>query len=150
MKSWQLYYSRLVMFFRAHRKTHTLIVRLILAISVSMPFALYGNAEEPSLTINPSRCIALHEGQICYVNLKIEWKSLPLDEYCLFDERYDEPLVCWQGNELASYVYDFNAKANVNFIIRNKGEGEEQVKALVRISWVYKSNNKNTSRWRLF
>jgi len=103
-----------------------------------------------SLSVKPNRCIALQQGQTCYSTLDFRWKTPTTGEYCLFDERQTKPLVCWTGNTMDSFRQKFKSDKNVNYEIRLKLGDQTLANALVKISWVYKSNTSSTSRWRLF
>ncbi len=103
-----------------------------------------------SLTVKPERCIALQQGQTCYVRLSFKWITPTTGEYCLFDESRTKPLVCWSGNATDSYKLMFRSDKNVNYQIRSKLGEQTLAEALVKISWIYKSNTSSTSRWRLF
>ena len=111
-----------------------------------------------SLKVKPSRCIALQQGQSCFADLTFRWSTPETGDYCLFDERQANPLVCWAGNELASYKVAFKSDINVKYEIRTSTDAtagstnseHALAQTLVKISWVYKSNNPSTSRWRLF
>lgn len=105
-----------------------------------------------TLTVKPERCIGLQQGQVCYATLKFKWTTPASGEFCLFDERQADPLVCWIGSTQEMFTQKFKSNTNVTFEIRRKNDREQLVlaRALVKVSWVYKSNNSSTSRWRLF
>jgi len=72
-----------------------------------------------SLSVKPSRCIALHQGQTCYASLTFRWETPATGEYCLFDERQPDPLVCWAGNKKEAYKHELTftvASACKNFV----------------------------------
>jgi len=108
------------------------------------------DSNAPMLVVKPDRCIGLHQGQTCYANLAFRWQTPVTGEYCLFDDRMPEPLICWAGNERSAYNYEFAADKNVVYDIRTRLDQQSISQALVKISWVYKSNTKSSSRWRLF
>ena len=110
----------------------------------------YADSSTSSLTVKPNQCIALQQGQSCYATLHFQWVTPASGEYCLFDERQTKPLVCWTGNTMGSFKQKFKSDENVNFEIRSKLSEQALADALVKISWVYKSNTSSTSRWRLF
>jgi len=101
-------------------------------------------------SVRPARCIALHQGQTCYATLKFQWKTPRGSEYCLFDTRLDNPLLCWKGRGSSEHRLEFASDKNVSYEIRDVQSQQTLSDALVKISWVYKSNRKATSRWRLF
>jgi len=103
-----------------------------------------------TLAIEPNRCIALQQGQVCYADLKFQWKTPATGEYCLYDERPSDPLLCWMGNTVTVYKQKFSSRKNVNYEIRLKSSEQPLAQATVKVSWIYKSNTSSTSRWRLF
>ena len=105
---------------------------------------------DSSLTVKPNQCIALQQGQTCYATLNFQWATPTTGEYCLFDHRQTKPLVCWSGNTMDAFTQKFQSDENVNFEIRLKSSEQALADALVKISWVYRSNTSSTSRWRLF
>jgi len=117
------------------------------ALTTSSAFA---DNVSPSLGVKPNRCIALHQGQTCYANLSFRWNTPATGEYCLFDDRKSDPLVCWTGNSRLTYKHEFVADSNVVYDIRIRNEQQSLSQAMVKISWVYKSNTESNSRWRLF
>lgn len=126
------------------------IVKLIAFVFVFVPGATVADKLSTTLTIEPSRCIALEQGQVCFASLKFRWTNPATGEYCLFDERQRNPVVCWEGNTITSYKLEFKSNKNVRYEIRSKLSDQSLAQALVKISWVYKSNTTSTSRWRLF
>lgn len=102
------------------------------------------------LTVKPDRCIGLQQGQVCFETLTFTWTTPGTGEYCLFDERQANPLVCWVGDSEQVFTQKFESNINVNYEIRLKNNQNPLAQALVKVSWIYKSNTSSTSRWRLF
>lgn len=129
-------------------------MRLVLKLAaLSLMLALgITHAENPieDLTVKPDRCIGLQQGQVCFAKLKFTWTTPASGEFCLFDERRADPLVCWIGRSKSTFSQKFESNKNVTYEIRLKNNSEALAQALVKVSWVYKSNNSSTSRWRLF
>lgn len=126
------------------------IFKLIAVSFVLSPGTTLADNLPTTLIVEPNRCIALQQGQTCYADLKFEWANPPTGQFCLFDERQPDPVVCWMGNTLVSYKLQFKSDKNVNFEIRSKPSDLSLAQVLVKVSWVYKSNTSSTSRWRLF
>jgi len=124
-----------------------IIVALLLVISANN-----ARAEESAVTLSvtPDRCIALQQGQTCYATLNFRWETPNVGEFCLFSQAQSDPIVCWVGSSPLPYRHEFASDENVNYEIRLKKAKEVLARTLVKISWVYKSNTKSTSRWRLF
>ncbi len=106
--------------------------------------------ESYKLTVKPTRCIALHKGQVCYQKLKFRWKMLSSEDFCLYQESKDEPLACWSGNERSNFEYKFESSTSESFSIRRKDTDDSVAEVKVTLSWVYRTGRKNSSGWRLF
>lgn len=111
---------------------------------------VFADNSAPSLSVRPDRCIALHQGQTCYASLAFRWNTPATGEYCLFDDRKSEPLICWIGDRRVAFKHEFVADRNVVYDIRTRNGQQSLSQVLVKISWVYKSNTESNSRWRLF
>jgi len=137
-----------------YSKKRVWVMRNVLKLLVLCPLLSltnsYAENQNISLSVKPNRCIALHQGQTCYATLKFKWTTPNDNEYCLFSDLHESSIVCWIGSTLLRYEYDFKSDKNVMFDIRVKQNQQPLAQALVKISWIYKSNTKSTSRWRLF
>jgi len=124
-------------------------IQLVL-VFVIVPGITHADSVSSTLTVKPSRCIALQQGQKCFATLKFQWTTPASGEFCLYDERQPDPIVCWVGTTIKAYKQKFESNKNVNYEIRLKMSEQPLARALVKISWIYKSNTSSTSRWRLF
>jgi len=138
------------MYSKRRAKITSLSVKLLALYMAASAVSSHADSSSSTLTVKPSRCIALQKGQTCYATLSFNWTTPADGEYCLFDEHMEKPMICWTGNTLLAYNHEFKSKKNVNYHIRLR-QGQLSISStLVKISWVYKPNTKNTSRWRLF
>jgi hypothetical protein len=103
-----------------------------------------------AFTVQPERCIALNRNQVCYQRLTFRWQTAPGARYCLHQEDLAAPLVCWTGAEQSSHAAEFASNRNVSYRIRREGEQEILAAVTVEVAWVYQSNRKSFSRWRMF
>ncbi len=109
----------------------------------------YGE-EQAILSVKPERCIALHKGQTCYQTVKFNWQLPNNDEYCLFETSKPEPLVCWIGTEEVIYTTPFVSTVSLEYQLRHKLSEKVLANTRITVAWVYKSNRKGNSAWRLF
>lgn len=109
-------------------------------------------AEQPvaAFTAQPQRCIALNRGQMCYQRLTFMWRTAPGARYCLHQDELGDALACWTGEEQTSLALEFSSDRNVIYRIRREGQAEVLAEVMVEVAWVYQSNRKSFSRWRLF
>lgn len=103
-----------------------------------------------AFTVQPRRCIALNRGQVCYQKLAFEWQTAADSRYCLHQDEVLMPLVCWNGAERSSYDIEFASDRNIIYRIRREGQADDLAQVEVEVAWVYQSNRKSFSRWRLF
>ena len=103
------------------------------------------------LKVKPSRCIALHRGQMCYQKVKFSWNS-PLDkgQYCLYQKTIEKPIVCWIDSDLLEYKLDFQSTKDAVFQVRKTTQDKALAETQVSVSWVYKRKKSKTKNWRVF
>lgn len=105
---------------------------------------------EASLHVKPNRCIALHQGQVCYQKLHFTWTTPSTGDYCLVKQSTSETLICWQGQSTTRYTYRFKSSHSDIFILRDQSDNLDIDHTTVDVAWVYKNTKKVTSGWRLF
>ncbi len=105
--------------------------------------------EPASLLLTPARCVALHQGQVCYQRVQISWSSFAAGNYCLFQEATPQPLYCWQEQTQGTFVYEFASDSSLLLQLKNI---QQQVVAesTMEVAWVYKANTRRKTHWRLF
>lgn len=107
-------------------------------------------AENVQLTIKPTRCIALHEGQVCYQKININWKADVADHYCLHEQDNKIPLICWDGVDNARWSYEFEGKTTQTFVLLRKADGKMVADVSIEVAWVYDARSRRESHWRIF
>lgn len=121
-----------------------------LAMSLLPPGAAAAAPEPAGFSAQPDRCIALHQGQVCYQQVTFNWNTPSSGEYCLFQLELPEALTCWNGNQQTSQRIDFASSSSLVYQIRGRGQNEVVSQVTVEVAWVYRSSRKSFSRWRLF
>ncbi len=101
-----------------------------------------------SLLLRPARCVALHQGQVCYQHLQVSWRSDIQGNYCLYQDQQIEPLYCWQEQTQGTYEFDFASDAATQ--LQLKMGGQVVADATMEVAWVYKANTRRKTHWRLF
>jgi hypothetical protein len=129
--------------------------RLMLLITISFAVLCPGSAfPKPEsrgieLLAKPARCVALHEGQDCYLNLTLSWHGNEPGNYCLYEKGNEKALQCWKNARSGKFEVDFKSSKSVVYLLRNEIVGRPPVEVSVTVSWVYSSNTRKTN-WRLF
>ena len=126
------------------------LIKLIVIVLAVSPVGSFADKLTATLSVEPARCIALQQGQLCFADLKFKWTTEGEGEFCFFENEKSKPLICWQGNTVTSYERKIKSRKNIKYEIRSMPSNESLAQVQVKISWVYKSNNSSTSRWRLF
>ncbi len=102
-----------------------------------------------SLLLTPARCVALHQGQVCYQHVQISWSSFAQGNYCVYLESQSQPLHCWQEQTQGAFNFEF--ASDTAWVLQLKN-GQQQVvaEATMEVAWVYKANTRRKTHWRLF
>ncbi len=117
---------------------------------LSIVCASHGHADENQLHIKPTRCIALHEGQVCYQTLSISWKAEVADTYCLYQQDNKVPLKCWDNLANGKWSYEFEGATTQKFMLVRKQDAKPIAEALIEVAWVYDASSRRESHWRIF
>jgi hypothetical protein len=112
------------------------------------------SAAEPPITaklvLSPKQCIALHQGQRCYVDIEISWVAQRQADYCLFSSQQQDALMCWSDQATGSFKREIVAIDNVGFRLKQSGREEILSTGELEMAWVYKKNSRARSSWRMF
>ena len=103
------------------------------------------------LEARPATCVALHKGQACFRSIRLAWSPLEQDEqYCLMLDDNETPLICWTGNTLTEHTHKYTAISEEHYFLVRGPQREPIADSLVQTAWVYRSNRRGASGWRLF
>lgn len=140
----------------AKRPRHPLIMALVFASFFTLLLALLlfspitiANDVATKNFIKPSQCVTLHQGQKCFQKLTIKFAGQATKHFCLFVDKREEPLLCWQG-ALDRFHYSFESAENQVFEVKEQEALTTIAKQEIRVAWVYKSKKKGPTGWRLF
>lgn len=98
----------------------------------------------------PNRCVALHQGQVCYQNIVLSWHADHASEYCLYQQQAEQPLHCWQAVSSGQYLYAFASDSSVQLTLMDTQTKAVVAETVVDVAWVYKANTRRQTHWRLF
>lgn len=131
---------------RLHRVTSAGIF-LFIAHAVQADNA---GAETAQLQLKPNRCVALHQGQVCYQKIQLSWNTPQAGNYCLYQQHTETPVFCWQGVIAGQYQYEFASDTSVQLQLVNVQTKTPVATAALEVAWVYKANTRRKTHWRLF
>ncbi len=143
-----------------HRLTGRLlfvIERLLFAISASIFLCIAHTTqadntgvESAQLRLKPNRCVALHQGQVCYQKIQLFWSVPQAGDYCLYQQHTETPLYCWQNVAASEYQYEFSSNTSTQLQLVNIQTKTVVATAALEVAWVYKSNTRRKTHWRIF
>ncbi|MEN0038769.1 MAG: DUF3019 domain-containing protein [Cellvibrio sp.] len=109
-------------------------------------------AEAPiaQLQSKPNRCVALHQGQVCYQDIVLYWHADRSGEYCIYQKQAQEPLHCWQAQASGEYRYAFASDSPVQLQLVSMNNKTPVAEMQIDVAWVYKANTRRKTHWRLF
>lgn len=103
-----------------------------------------------SMTVSPDQCIAMTEGQTCYVDIEINWQSSAVGDFCLFDSSQTAAIQCWTQKSKGVFQQEMASKKNVIYSLRRQQDSLLLSKTELEMAWVHKKRGKPTTWWRLF
>jgi len=103
------------------------------------------------LEVVPRRCVALHRGQVCYLEARVVWRSAAAGDYCLHSLQHaTAPIACWQGVERGSHALELEVREDLRLELRRAGLSEAVASATIELAWVYEAPRRARGSWRLF
>lgn len=126
-------------------KTSCLLLILLTINSVA-------NATEiqASMSVSPEQCVAMRQGQSCYVSVQLSWKVDVPGNYCLYTTGIPKALNCWENSTTGELNKAFDSKVNLEFSLRRQNEALSLANAVVKMAWVHKKKGQPRKSWRIF
>ncbi|WP_232771478.1 DUF3019 domain-containing protein [Colwellia sp. 12G3] len=126
-------------------KTSCLLMLLLAISSVA-------NATEiqASMNVSPEQCVAMRQGQACYVSVELSWQVDTPGNYCLYTTGDAKALNCWINKNTGELKKSFDSKVNVEFSLRRQNESLSVATAVVKMAWVHKKKGQPRKSWRIF
>ena len=108
-------------------------------------------ADNITLNVKPHKCVALHQGQVCYQKIAVNWHSedpqKSHEKYCLHIKGNPKAEFC--SGSSSNYIYHFAEKSDAIFELKDS-DGNVVVSRNVQVVSVYKGSRRSTTGWRLF
>jgi hypothetical protein len=121
---------------------------LMMASNVSALSADINNTAH--LEVTPKRCIALHKGQKCYLEVIFKWRHSQINDYCLVNITTNKTMKFWKQLAKGQFNFDFQSTLSHDFALRKKKSVIDLARTRIPVAWVYKSTKRPKSTWRLF
>ncbi|WP_291613923.1 DUF3019 domain-containing protein [Colwellia sp.] len=126
-------------------KTSALLLILLAINSVA-------NATEiqASMKVSPEQCVAMRQGQACYVSVQLTFQVATPGNYCLYTSGADKALNCWENTTEGELKKSFDSKVNLEFSLRRQNDSLSVATAVVKMAWVHKKKGQPRKSWRIF
>jgi hypothetical protein len=160
--------------YKVHASRATRSVKVILVAAFTLMFMSPIQAEPTDsnawLKIIPEQCVALLQGQECYVNVELKWETTASGDYCLYSSLNMKALRCWENKKTGEFKQEFSSKNNIKFYLihkkhldnnKEKAQQNGQITSLnhslndiasaeIKMAWVHKKKGKPRTSWRMF
>ena len=135
---------------KSHEKSFMAYIATVLLVACASAAGAEESPVTAELALSPNQCIALHQGQKCYVDIEVSWVAQRQADYCLFSSQQQRPLMCWSDKATGSFKQEVIALKNVSFRLRQTGREKILGSGELEMAWVYKKNSRARSSWRMF
>jgi len=126
-------------------KTSCLLLLLLVISSVASATDI-----QASIQVNPQQCVAMRQGQTCYVSVQLSWQVASPGNYCLYAAGKSVALNCWENTTKGELKKSFDSKVNLEFSLRRQNENFSLATAIVKMAWVHKKKGQPRKSWRIF
>lgn len=126
-------------------KTSCLLMLLLMISSVANATDI-----QASMKVSPEQCVAMRQGQACYVSVELSWQVDTPGNYCLYTAGEPKALNCWINSSVGEMKKSFDSKVNLEFSLRRQNETVSVATAVVKMAWVHKKKGQPRKSWRIF
>ena len=126
-------------------KTSCLMLILLIISSVANATDI-----QASVKVSPEQCVAMRQGQVCYVSVQLSWQVDTPGNYCLYTAGESKALNCWINTAAGELKKSFDSKINLEFSLRRQNESLSIATAVVKMAWVHKKKGQPRKSWRIF
>ena len=92
----------------------------------------------------------MRQGQLCYVDVKINWRAEQVGNYCLFSSLHSNAIQCWSSVKSGKLQKEMSADENVTFSLKKQGSTDDLITKELEMAWVYNKNTRKNVSWRMF
>lgn len=96
--------------------------RYWLALCGSGLLAATAGASEPELELQPSVCALSDDQPLCRQLVRIRWHADDPLALCLFVDRMNDPLNCWQDRLQGQHLYPVRSDRSLTFMLRRRDD----------------------------
>lgn len=107
-------------------------------------------AQTTSLDVNPQQCVALTQGQQCYIDVELTWQAATKGDYCLYSSLQVQPVYCWLEKTQGVYSQEFSSNTNIEFTLKEKDSSDILASNQIEMAWIHKKKGQPRMWWRIF
>ncbi len=126
-------------------KTSYLLLLLLVISSVANATDI-----QASMKVSPEQCVAMRQGQACYVSVELSWQVATPGNYCVYTAGDAKALNCWINSSVGELKKSFDSQVNLEFSLRRQNESLSVATAVVKMAWVHKKQGQPRKSWRIF
>ncbi|MBQ4813237.1 hypothetical protein A7985_12980 [Pseudoalteromonas luteoviolacea] len=112
-------------------------------------FSAFVNAEQKTapFMLKPDQCVALEQGQSCFIDIEVQWQTELKGDFCLFVD--DVKAQCWQSTQAGLWKNELEMKTDVAVSLKDSNH-QMIYSGKVKYAWIYKKRKNKAVRWRMF
>lgn len=108
------------------------------------------SAENVILKLSPEQCVALTQGQKCYVDATLNWQLPKEGNYCLYSSQHTKAISCWRQKKSGQHNQEFASDKNIKFTLRVEGSEKAIASKQLKVTWVHQKKGQPRMWWRIF
>ena len=112
--------------------------------------ALAGDDNGYSLVTQPSKCISLNRGLVCYQKVHMQWIAPEPGDYCVVQAQSGVARKCWSRQQSGSLAFEFAETDSRVYALRRRNSDENLATVQIEVKWVYKRRRKDHFGWKVF
>lgn len=108
---------------------------------------------EPTLTASPNVCELTSEKRTCAITVALIWEVPRAGNFCLYHEKSQTRLACWQGKWSGVYQYTFSSPQSQGIRLIREETGEIVVSTEIKVLGAIEQRvriRRRSGFWRIF
>jgi len=111
---------------------------------------LAGDLNGYSLVTQPSKCISLNRGLVCYQKVQMYWITPEADDYCIVQVQSGATQKCWSRQQSGSLAFEFAETDSQQYALRKRNADKNLATVQIEVKWVYKRRRRDHFGWKVF